>query len=51
MRSKSVVEAGALKAITMSNLDRIDLGKIKRTCNVLNILDGILVPDSVATVT
>ena len=49
--AEAVVEAGALQAVAVSDLDRIDLGAIQCSGDRLNMIEAILVADRVHAVT
>ncbi len=48
--AEAVVEAGALQAIAVGHFNTVDLGLVQGPCNVLHVLDGVLVADGVAAV-
>src|SRR5690554_1653923 len=47
MRAKAVIEAGALQAIAMRYFNSIDLCHVERARNILDMLQPILMADSV----
>ena len=49
--AKAVVEAGALQAVAVGDFDRVDLGPVKCAGNRLDVVQTILVTDSVHSVT
>ncbi|MCY1455095.1 hypothetical protein D9M71_722070 [compost metagenome] len=50
MRGEAVVETRALQAVTVGDFDRVDLGLVQRTSDVLHVLDRVLMTDSVAAI-
>ena len=50
VRTETVIEAGALQAITVGHFDGVDTGLVQRAGDVLNILDRVLVTNRMAAV-